>query len=122
MPDEGRTGTKKRSAWMPPAVISREGIVTATQALLAKPDIPMKQSEDIFRFHEVGLDWDMGAVIYEPEDPTKVPTGADGKKIGVFLLHGGSGDFKQMEKLALLLVKKYGFKVVSGTFPGRFYF
>ena len=118
MPDEAA----KKAHWMPPDVFPREDIVKATEALLARPDIETGQSEDIYRIHEVGFNWDMGAVIYQPKDASKIPTGADGKKVGVFLLHGGSGDFKQMEKLAQLLSRKYGFKVVSGTFPGRFYF
>ena len=118
MPDEGA----KKAHWMPPETFPREDIVKATEALMARPDIETGQSEDIYRIHEVGFDWDMGAVVYEPKDPAKIPTGSDGKKVGVFLLHGGSGDFKQMEKLARLLSGKYGFKVVSGTFPGRFYF
>jgi hypothetical protein len=117
MPDEG---SKKN--WNPPEFVPREEIIRATETLLAKPDIEVKQWEEVFRINEVGLDWDMGSVIYEPVDPKKIPTGADGKKVGVFLLHGGSGDFKQLEKLAWLLSKKYGFKVLSGTFPGRFYF
>jgi hypothetical protein len=60
-------------------------------------------------------------MVYEPEDSSKIPVGADGRKVGAFLLHGGSGDYKAMERLALLLVRKFGYKVVSGTFPGRLY-
>jgi hypothetical protein len=61
-------------------------------------------------------------MVYEPVDPNKIPVGADGKKAGFFLLHGGSSDFKGIERHAKLLATKFGFKVVAGTFPGRFYF
>ena len=47
--------------------------------------------------------------------------GADGKKIGVFILHGGSGDSKIMERVAKLFACKFGCKVVAMTFPGRLY-
>lgn len=112
----------KDGAWNPPDFVSRNEIVRVSEAVLGRPDFPFKTSEDIYRIHTADMDWDMAAVIYEPNDPAVIPIGADGKKAGVFLLHGGSGDFRQMEKLAHLLVGKFGFKVVSGTFPGRFYF
>ena len=86
------------------------------------PDIPIRQTEDIFCINVLGMDWDLGMVVYEPEDPEKIPTGADGKKAGFFLLHGGSGDFKGIERHSKLLANKFGFKVLAGTFPGRFYF
>ena len=41
--------------------------------------------------------------------------------MGVFLLHGGAGDFKTMDSRAQLLAGRFGYLVVSGTFPGRFY-
>ena len=111
-----------KSAWNPPDFVPRDAIIQTSAAMLGKPDIPFKTTEDIFRIRAADMDWDMGAVIYEPNDPSVIPVGADGKKAGIFLLHGGSGDFRQMEKLARLLVGKFGFKVLSGTFPGRFYF
>jgi len=40
----------------------------------------------------------------------------------VFLLHGGVSDFKSVERIATLLPSKFGIKVASMTFPGRFYF
>src|SRR5262249_2161471 len=41
------------------------------------------------------------------------------KKIGVFLLHGGSGDYKSMEPIAKVFAEKFGCKAVAMTFPGR---
>jgi hypothetical protein len=67
------------------------------------------------------LDWDIGVMVYEPEDPGAIPVGGDGKKAGIFLLHGGEDDWRQMEPLAHLLSKKHGYKVVSMTYPGRLY-
>ena len=61
-------------------------------------------------------------VVHEPVDAKQIPTGADGKKAGFFLLHGGSSDFKGIERHAKLLAQKFGFRVIAGTFPGRFYF
>ena len=56
-----------------------------------------------------------------PRTPAQVARGADGKKIGIFLLHGGSGDYKSMEPMAKLFAGKFGCKAVAMTFPGRLY-
>jgi len=109
------------AAWEPPSKLSREDCVKISQEVLGRPDIKIKQKEDIFRFPLVGMDWDIGAVVYEPEDATRIPKGADGKKVGFFLLPGGDGDWRSMEKLARLLSGKYGYKVVTMTYPGRLY-
>ncbi len=111
----------KPSAWQPPESIARDEIVARSAAILAKPDLPLRQSEDIFRIHALGLDWDMGVTVYQPADPARSSRGADGKLIGVFLLHGGSGDFKSMEPMAKLFTAKFGCKAVAMTFPGRLY-
>src|SRR5215469_18892572 len=108
----------KPSSWQPPESIAREEIVARSAAILAKPDLPLAQREDIFRINALGLDWDMGAMVYEPAE---VARGADGKRIGIFLLHGGSGDYKSMEPMARLFAAKFGCKAVAMTLPGRLY-
>lgn len=105
-----------------PESVSRQETIRISEETLALPDIPLREREDIIRVNVLGMDWDLGAVVYEPEDPAQLACGADGKKAGLFLLHGGSGDFKIMERVARLAAGKFGFKVLSGTFPGRFYF
>jgi len=59
--------------------------------------------------------------VYEPVDSTKIPTGADGKQIGAFLLHGGGGDHRGVEPLSLLLASKLGWKIATMTHPGHLY-
>ena len=86
------------------------------------PDRPIHVREDVFRIRELEMDWDIGVVVYEPQELNKIATGPDGKKVGVFLLHGGVSDFKSVERIARLLPTKFGIKVASMTFPGRFYF
>jgi len=110
-----------RAAWEPPAELSRAECIKISDTILGRPDIKFKQQEDVFRIKVVEMDWDMGVMVYQPEDVTKIPKGADGKKVGFFIMHGGSGDWRAMEKLARLLTGKYGYKVVSMTYPGRLY-
>jgi hypothetical protein len=111
-----------KSSWEPPAVVPREDVIDLHRQVTAMPDIPIDVSENIFRIHELAMDWDVGAVIYQPRDTNRIPIGPDGKKIGVFLLHGGVSDFKSVDRVARTLPSKFGIKVVSMTFPGRFYF
>jgi hypothetical protein len=96
----------------------RDEVIATSSAVLAMPKGAVAQREDIFRIHELGLDWDLGVQVYEP---ATFATGADGKKVGIFLLHGGAGDFKSMERFALLFAERFGFKVVTMTYPGRLY-
>jgi hypothetical protein len=107
--------------WTPPKDMSRENIVASSERLLASPNLRLRESEDVFRIRSLDLDWDMGVTVYEPENAAQIARGADGKKIGIFLLHGGSGDFKSMEPLARLFAGKFGCKAVAMTFPGRLY-
>ena len=109
------------AAWEPPSKVSKEECIKATKDLEVMPDIGITKKEDVFRVNVVGMDWDIGVMVYEPKDAAKIPVGADGKKAGFFLLHGGSGDYRSMNKLALLLSQKYGYKVVSMAYPGRLY-
>jgi hypothetical protein len=108
--------------WQPPEFVTREQCIKDTEDVLGMPDIPIKSTEDIYGINVLGMDWDFGMMVHEPVDGTRIPRGADGKKAGFFLLHGGSGDFKGIESYAQLLARKFGFRVIAGTFPGRFYF
>jgi hypothetical protein len=113
---------KAQNSWQPPQFITREQCIKDTEEILGMPDVPIKSAEDIFRVHVLGMEWDLGMVVHEPVDSARIPSGADGKKCGFFLLHGGSSDFKGIERHAKLLASKFGFRVIAGTFPGRFYF
>jgi len=109
------------AAWEPPPKMTRQELVSASEKVLSMPDLPLRIWEDIFRMRILEMDWDIGARLYEPEDPSRIPIGPDGKKIGVFLLHGGGGDHKSMDTVARLLAGKYGFKVTSMSYPGKLY-
>lgn len=108
--------------WQPPEAVSRDDTIARSRATLARPEIPTRVTEDIFRINVLGLDWDMGLMSYAPVDGARNPVGADGKKIGIFMLHGGSGDCKSMDTFARIFSERFGCKVVAMTFPGRHYF
>ena len=111
-----------KSIWEPPAVVSVEDVLKLDHEVTALPEPAINVREDIFRIRALEMDWDIGVVIYEPRDLSKIPSGPGGKKVGVFLLHGGVSDFKSVERIAQTLAKRFGIKVASMTFPGRFYF
>ena len=100
---------------------SKPELVDISKKVLAMPDIPLRASEEIIRIRSLGMDWDIASMVYEPEDRSKVPTGADGKKVGLFMLHGGSSDHRSLDKLARFLVSKFGYKIVAMSYPGRLY-
>ena len=107
--------------WTPPPEVSQTEIIKASDAVLAMPDIDLHVTLDIIRIRAVEMDWDIAATVYWAKDPARIATGPDGHKLGVFLLHGGSSDHRYMDDVARLMAGKFGFKVVSMSFPGRFY-
>jgi hypothetical protein len=108
--------------WEPPATIARADLIRLSDAVLARPDTPIAVREDIFRVHSLGLDWDIGGEVFEPVDAADVLRGPDGRKMGYFSLHGGAGDHRTRRTAATLLATKFGFKVVTMTYPGRLNF
>src|SRR5688572_11234034 len=70
--------------WEPPAVVSRDQALQLHRDVMAMPSGPIRIREDIFRLHELELDWDIGVVIYEPQDAGRIPHGPDGKKVGIY--------------------------------------
>lgn len=111
----------RSNPWTPPAHVPREQVVATSQAVLAMPSKPVRKTEDVFRLEALGLAWDLGVMVYEPQPAEQIARGADGHKVGIFLLHGGAGDYKSMERFALLFAEKFGFKIVTMTYPGRLY-
>jgi hypothetical protein len=123
----------------PPAHLSRDEVVARSNAVLAMPDRPISETEDIFRIQALDLEWDLGVMIYQPVDPHTIARGADGKKVGIFVLHGGSGDYKSMADICRTFAKKhitpdqyvvhrdtsmrlrYGTRTVAHAKPGTFF-
>jgi hypothetical protein len=112
-------GSGGDGGWRLSAGVSRRRAEAISRAVLARRRARLVRQEDIFRLHALGLDWDIGVMVYTPHG--RVARGADGRKAGFFLLHGGNGDYKSVEPLALLLAERFRYKVVSMTFPGRLY-
>jgi hypothetical protein len=110
-----------KTAWEPKTDIPKEEILATSNDVLSRPDIPINAREEIFRINVAGLDWDIGGKVYEPKDPSQIVVGADGKKAGCFLIHGGAGDHRSTEPMALLLSQKFGYKVATISYPGNLY-
>ncbi|MFT7473648.1 MAG: pimeloyl-ACP methyl ester carboxylesterase [Verrucomicrobiales bacterium] len=105
--------------WKPPTFVPRGRVIEESEQMLDAPDLSFDETEDVFRISEVGLDWNIGVMVYEPRDTKRIPLAVDGTKMGAFILHGGSQDFRSMEGFCRLITRKLGFKVVSMTYPGR---
>ena len=105
----------------PPEEVGREEIVRASEKVMARPDIAFSETETILRIAAADMEWNIGVMLYEPDDTDDIPTGADGRRVGVFLTHGGASDWRSMEPLARLLAGKLGYRIASMTYPGRLY-
>ena len=104
------------ASWEPASIVSREEVLKLHQEVASRPSFTTRIYEDVFRIQALEMDWDIGVTIYEPQDSATIPTGPDGKKVGIFLLHGGVSDYKSVERVAQTLAEKFGIKVVSMTF------
>src|SRR6185295_15766430 len=96
--------------WTPPETLTHDDALKASAEILGRPDIPMSEVEDIIRITALGLEWDICLHVYQPKDPARIPSGADGRKVGIFLLHGEGEDHRSMHAVARLLASKYGYK------------
>ena len=76
----------------PDEVWEREKVIRVSNELNDRTSCKAVQREDVFRLHALRMDWDIGLQIHEPSDG-HINSGADGKKVGVFLLQDGAGDF-----------------------------
>jgi hypothetical protein len=47
--------------------------------VLGATDIPITETEDIFRINCLALEWDMGVLVFEPKDAKDAARGPDGK-------------------------------------------
>lgn len=110
---------KQIPGWTPDDTWSREQVIATSDAVLALKAGEVTEREDIFRIAALGLNWDIGVRVYESRPASRITRGADGKRVGIFLLHGGDGDYKSMQRFALIFAEKFAFKVVTMTFPGR---
>jgi hypothetical protein len=116
-----RPSVGARSRWEPPPTRSRDDILADDAWVRGLPEIPIRETEDIFRIEALGLEWDIGLMVTEPADPARAARAPGGRKTGFLLLHGGNGDFKSMTGLSRLLAGKFGHRAVAMSFPGRHY-
>lgn len=100
-----------RAQWTPPAEIV-DRIEALSDEVLAMPDTPIREDMDITRIRALALERDIAGMVYQPKDATRIPAGPDGRKIGIFILHGGSKDYRAREDMGRLLAGKLGFKLV----------
>jgi hypothetical protein len=116
-----RGTSRATTPWEPPTEIARDEIVRISDEVLSRPDRPISAREDVFRLEVLGLDWDIGGMVYEPQDPAAIAVGADDRKVGVFLLHGGGSDHRAKDQMGRFLAAKFGYKVATMTYPGHLY-
>lgn len=101
--------------------VDRDEALDLSGDVLAGHSMPLRETEDVFSVESLGLAWDFGVGLYEPADPSRIPKDPSGRRIGVFMLHGGSGDYKLMAPVARVYAERFGYRVVAMSLPGRLY-
>lgn len=121
LPAQAQTGAKvEKVAGADWIHLSKPDIIKLSEEVLAMPDIPVRSTEVVHRIEALGLQWDIAASVHEPEDPARIPVGPDGKKVGLFVLHGGGGQHPGKNEFARFLATKFGYKVVNMSYPGNY--
>src|SRR5689334_8612347 len=116
------TTSSAQQTWQPPSEVSRDEIVAASNEVLARPELAIDEREDYFTVSSLGLDWDIGCYVVAPRAASDHDVGPDGKRIGVFLLHGGGGDHRGKAKMARFLASRFGYSVACMIYPGHLWF
>lgn len=99
--------------------LSRQQTVEISDSVLTGQKLEITEKEDIFSIESLGLEWDFGVGVFQPKDEKRIAVGPDGRRIGIFMLHGGSGDYKLMAPVARVYAERFGHKVVAMSLPGR---
>jgi len=108
---------QSQTTWQPPDTWSREQVVATSDAVL-RAGRRGEGAEDIFRLSALGLDWDIGVRVYERSRRRKITRGADGNKVGIFLLHAAPLTTSRWSGSRCCSPRSSVFKVVTMTFPG----
>ena len=74
----------KQSLWEPPTALSLDEVLQLDRQVASMPDLPVRAHEDIFRIRELEMDWDIGVLVYEPENADLIPAGPMAKRSGSF--------------------------------------
>lgn len=98
--------------------LNYDNVISISNQISQEYKIQIDETEDLFRIESLGLEWDFGVGIYQPKNPVNIAVGPDDLKIGIFMIHGGDGDYKLMAPVARSYAQ-LGHKVVVMSLPGR---
>ena len=73
-----------QSSWEPPKALSLDEVLQLDRQVASMPDLSIRVHEDIFRIRELEMDWDIGVMVYEPENTNRSPSGPMAKRSGSF--------------------------------------
>lgn len=97
-------------------------MIAATERVAAGTPLDIDVRHEVLTVGALGLEWEIATAVVEPSGPSAIATGADGKHVGVVLLHGAMGDHRDTLPVAQFLARHYGYRVSVMSYPGRYYF
>lgn len=110
-----------RTSWWPREQIDLPDLVAATDRVEGQRGLEIDVRDQVLTFDALGLEWEVATAVVQPSDETAIPAGADGRRVGVILLHGAMGDHRDMLPVAQFLARHYGYRVSVMSYPGRYY-
>jgi len=107
--------------WWPPEHLEMPDLVAATDRVEAERGLEVAVRDEVLTVAALELEWEIATAVVEPAEPSAIAQGADGKRVGVILLHGAMGDHRDMLPTARFLARHYGYRVSVMSYPGRYY-
>lgn len=104
----------------PKALVSRDELLETSERLLGATPLHLVERAEILPVAALDLEWEIATHVVEPASGA-IAVGADGRKVGAFILHGGMGDHREKLEVARFLASRFGYRVTLMSYPGRFY-
>jgi hypothetical protein len=104
----------------PKDTISRDELIETSERLLGAAPFELVERFEILPVTALDLEWEIATHVVEPASG-RIAVGADGRKVGAFILHGGMGDHREKLSMARFLASRFGYRVSLMSYPGRFY-
>jgi hypothetical protein len=110
-----------RTAWWPREHVDVPELVAATDRADARQRHDVDVRHQVLTIESLGLEWEIATAVAQPSEESAIARGADGRRVGVILLHGAMGDHRDMLPVARFLASNYGYRVSVMSYPGRYF-
>ena len=108
--------------WQPPEFVDREHCIKDTEEILGQPDMPSRAPKIFFASTRSAWTGTWAWLSTNRWTPAKFQSAPTVRRPAFFCCTVARAISKASSATQRLLASKFGFRVIAGTFPGRFYF